>query len=235
MNDMLGCDGAGISVYIVEDDFDLREELTLGLGDFGFKVRGFSCSREFYRGLLEAPCDIAILDLGLPDEDGLSVAAHLSEISNAGIVVLTGRRGLDERVRGLLGGADAYLVKPVDIRELAATLISVRRRIGDVSGAGTAPVSWALAQDGWVLQMPSGQTVTLTPSERVLLQCLFEQSNTTVSREQLITALGHRSDYYLDHRLDMLVSRLRRKVNEAGFNLPLRAVRGVGLLLSLPE
>lgn len=235
MNDKLGCDGTGISVYIVEDDADLREELALGLGDFGFTVRGFSCSREFYRGLLEAPCDIAVLDLGLPDEDGLSVAAYLNDISNTGIVVLTGRRDMDERVRGLLGGADAYLVKPVDLRELAATLISVHRRIGEVTAPPPLSATWVLAQDGWVLQTPNEKTVSLTPGERVLLQCLFEHANRTVSREQLIIALGHRPDYYLDHRLDMLVSRLRRKVGATGVNLPLRAVRGVGLLLTLAQ
>lgn len=236
--------GAGIRVFVVEDDVDLREELVAGLGDFGFAAHGFADAIGLYRGLLQSQCDIVVLDIGLPHEDGFAVAASLRAIGAIGIVFITGRSAIEDRVRGLMGGGDAYLVKPVDLRELVATLVSVRRRMVAALAMPTEhqpvprPVGqcWSLLSGGWALLAPSGVSVTLTASERALLQCLFSQTDGVVSRETLVAALGHRVDYYLSHRLDMLVSRLRRKVSqEAGCTLPLRAVRGRGFILSLRE
>lgn len=234
--------GAGIRVCIVEDDADLREEIVAGLGDFGFAVRGFADAIGLYRGLLQSPCDVVIVDIGLPHEDGFAVAASLRAIGDVGIVFLTGRSTVEDRVRGLMEGGDVYLVKPVDLRELAATLVSVRRRMAVAASAPDEPrqpaggQGWTLLSGGWALLAPSGVSVTLTASERALVQCLFAQAENVVSREALVDALGHRIDYYLSHRLDMLVSRLRRKVgNETGCVLPLRAVRGRGFILSLSD
>ena len=233
--------GSGIEIFVVEDDDDLREEVSLGLEDFGFSVRAFPASREMYRGLLQHRCDVVVLDVGLPGEDGFSIARHLRALGVVGIVMLTARDGVDDRVRGLMDGADAYLSKPADLDELAATLVSVHRRVkaaawrGDVAqeaGASTE-AGWAMTEDGWSLLVPGGGLVALTPSERILLRSLFGKVNALVGREALIAALGHRADYYLDHRLDMLISRLRAKVKaETGRVLPLRAVRGQGFILS---
>jgi len=238
--------GAGIQVFVVEDDEDLREEIGLGLADFGFSVQTFPDPRELYRGMLKSRCDIVVVDIGLPGEDGFSVTEHLRAISDVGIVILSGRRGVEDRVRGLMGGADAWLSKPADLRELAVTLVSVRRRMALAPTAGEAepqPVrtpqpatpapEWVLTVDGWALVSPGGRSVSLTPSERLFIQCLFNQVNEVVRREVLVEAMGHRADYYLNHRLDMLVSRLRRKIqSETGEALPLRAVRGFGFILS---
>lgn len=238
--------GAGIQVFVVEDDEDLREEIGLGLADFGFAVQTFPDPRELYRGMLKSRCDIVVVDIGLPGEDGFSVTEHLRSISNVGIVILSGRRGVEDRVRGLMGGADAWLSKPADLRELAVTLVSVRRRMALVPAGGEAEpppprapqpaapaLEWVLTVDGWALVSPGGRSVSLTPSERLFIQCLFNQANEVVRREVLVEAMGHRADYYLNHRLDMLVSRLRRKIqSETGEALPLRAVRGFGFILS---
>lgn len=233
--------GDGIGVCVVEDDEDLREELVAGLADFGFDVRGFHDSTGLYRGLLAGPCDIVVLDVGLPREDGFAVAASLREIRDMGIVFFTGRGSTEDRVRGLMQGGDAYLVKPVDLRELVATLVSVRRRMAAVAVSAVgddappdAGAGWTLTPDGWSLLTPSSVHVPLTSLERSLLQYLFEHAGEVASRESLVQALGHRLDYYDNHRLDVLVSRLRRKVKrEAGSVLPLRAVRGHGFILSL--
>ncbi|WP_168734391.1 response regulator transcription factor [Pseudothauera nasutitermitis] len=232
--------GSGIEVCIVEDDEDLREEISLALRRMGFGVRALAGSRDLYLALLQAPCDVLVLDLNLPGEDGFTIIERLRGLLSAGILVLTARSGTDDLVRCLTSGADAYLVKPVDFRELAANIVSLSRRVREAhpSSAPAMPtvLTWQLAGDGWSLVGPQGRRVALTASERILLQLLFEQANTAVRRDVIISALGHQPDYYLDHRLDMLVSRLRRKVQEAvGTPLPLKAVRGVGFMLSPRE
>ncbi|MCK9259761.1 MAG: response regulator transcription factor [Azoarcus sp.] len=236
--------GLGLRVCVVDDDDDLRDEIVLGLEESGFGVRGFPGSRELYRGLLHAPCDVVILDIGLPGEDGFSITTSLKEICKVGIVLLTSRTSIESRVKGLMDGADAYLTKPIDLRELAATVLSVHRRIafqnrepGEVTGAGApapqpAATTWSLSVDGWRLMAPNDRSVSLTGSERLFLTCLFSHLNEVVRRDVLVEAMGHRADYYLSHRLDMMISRLRKKVlGETGLALPLRAVRGTGFSL----
>jgi DNA-binding response OmpR family regulator len=222
--------GSGIGVCIVEDDEDLREELSLALSARGFFVRAFAESRDLYAALLREPSQLLLLDLGLPGEDGHSVVRRLKDAMRIGIVICSARTEVDERVRSMMAGADAYLVKPVDVRELVATLISVHRRVSGDTAAG-APAEWFLDDNGWTLRTPGSGEVALTPAERTVLQALFATPGVAVSRESIIASLGHSTDYYLDHRLDMVLSRLRRKVRDAcGDALPLRAVRGVGFV-----
>jgi DNA-binding response OmpR family regulator len=226
-----------ISVCTVEDDDDLREEIIVALELRGFTVRGFSCSRDFYKGQLQAPCDIIILDIGLPGEDGIAVAEFLHETSHAGIIMLTGHNQVEERVRALLGGADTYLVKPVDFDELAANILSLARRVsktnpGRAENDAETGLGWRLSINTWSLLAPDGTQVALTLAEHKLMAALFSTPGLTVTREALVNALGHRSDYYYSHRLDMLISRLRRKVFDAtAETLPLRVVRGVGFVI----
>jgi two-component system, OmpR family, response regulator PhoP len=229
-----------ISVCTVEDDDDLREEIIAALASRGFAVRGFSCAGEFYKGLLQAPCDIIVLDINLPGENGIAVAEFLHGTSQAGIIMLTGCDHIEDRVRALLKGADVYLVKPVDFDELAANILSLVRRVSKTrhelahrakEGAATGP-GWRFSADARELQAPDGTPVALTLTEQKLMAALFATPGLTVTRETLVSALGHRSDYYDSHRLDMLISRFRRKVfNATAQNLPLQAVRGVGFIL----
>jgi len=222
-----------LEICYVEDDDDLREVVVKALRENGFAVRGYSGSRELYRDLLSRPCHIVILDIELPGEDGLTIAANLRASSDIGIVMLTACGDTDDRVQGLLGGADAYLVKPVEIRELVATLKSLARRLGVERSALPPTNGWMLVLDGWSLRTPGGVEISLTASERDVLHAVMDTPDLPVSRETLITRLGHDTDYYLPHRLDMLISRLRRKVLEnAGTPLPLRAVRGAGFAFS---
>jgi DNA-binding response OmpR family regulator len=231
--------GQGIEVCLVEDDEDLRNVTLQALEGMGFRLRGFPDARSLYLGLLQAPCQILVLDLGLPDEDGLSVVRQLRDLKPLGILVLTSRSGTEDQVSCLLEGADSYMVKPVDFRQLAANIVSLHRRLssgpaGDEPGARR--YAWSLRDEAWTLAAPNGRRVDLTASERILLQRLFDTINAPLSRSDLIQALGHDTEYYLDHRLDMLISRLRRKVRETiGLPLPLKAVRSVGFVLTLSE
>lgn len=241
-----GLIGKGIHVCVVEDDDDLREELVGTLGDMGFTVRGFGDAQGLYLGLLQSPCDVVILDLGLPGEDGFSIMQHIKGLRVMGIVILTASSSTDEMVRCLSDGADAFVTKPFEFRALAASLVSVHRRVSGAAApvaatpaqdspaqaAQVAPVDWHLADGGWTLRTPCGRRVGLTSSERIVLQSLFDRPNHTVKREILVTALGYDSEFYLDHRLGMLVTRLRRKVRDSvGLELPLKSVRGVGFML----
>ncbi|WP_459863030.1 response regulator transcription factor [Endothiovibrio diazotrophicus] len=228
-------DAAPLRIYYVEDDADQREGIAATLGEHGFDVHAFSGSHEFYLALIEQPCHIAILDVTLPGEDGFSIAANLRQRSDMGIVMLTACGATDDRVHGLTQGADAYLVKPVEPRELIATLEALARRLGAPPGAtgGERETEWRLTLDDWQLTAPGGIHITLSAQERSLLRALMAEPGLPLSRDTLIEALGHSSDYYLPHRLDMLVGRLRRKVLEAaGAPLPLKAVRGVGFAFS---
>ncbi|MDB5806435.1 MAG: transcriptional regulator [Betaproteobacteria bacterium] len=222
-------------IYLVEDEADLREELVLSLGGMGFDVEGFGDATEFYRALVARRCDIAVIDVGLPGEDGFSVARHLHTAGGIGVVMLTARRAIDDRLRGLHDGADAYLVKPVDVRELAATLRAVGRRLGNNSVPLKPASGWELVEGGWVLRDPERRELSLTTAERAFLNCLFENRGQAVKRDQLIGALGGNTFDFDPHRLDSLASRLRRKAAEVGINLPLRSVRNTGYVFSATD
>lgn len=229
-----------LSVGLLEDSDELREEMLFGLTQFGFDAWGASSAPELYRLLGERPCHIVVVDIGLPGEDGFSVAARLRAASSIGIVMLTARGHLEDRVRGLQGGADAYLVKPVDLRELSATLQGLARRLRLSSGVAPLPraespqFDWHLNAEEGALVAPGGTAqLRLTHSEQVFISCMLQQTGKVVSREVLAQALDPGSHFEYDlHRIDMLVSRLRRKAEASGMSLPLRAIRGRGYVFS---
>lgn len=231
-------------VVVVEDDAEYRDNILVpGLTDFGFSIVGVPSAEALYRHILGNTCDLVVLDVGLPNEDGFSAAAHLRSAlgMKVGIVMLTGRVGGDDRVRGLDGGADAYLAKPVEMEVLAATLHSLMRRMR----AGVAPSEalslnasneavWRLESDGWCVRTPTGKSVALTLAERRILSRLVASAGEPVQRDALIADLTDDVDSFDPHRLEMIVHRLRRKVEDrTGEVLPLRAVRGAGYAFSI--
>lgn len=222
-------------IAVLEDDEALRHDILLpGLVRHGFEAEGFARSGELYRRMLVEPFDAVLLDVGLPDEDGLSVARHLRTSSPIGIAVLSGRGDARERIRGLGEAVDIWLSKPVDVDVVAASLASLVRRMRMAVAPPAAALArgWYLDAGGWRLHAPSGRTVELSRSERCVLQRLFAAGGEPVSRDALIVELGESLDTFDAHRLEMLVHRMRRKVaGEAGTDLPLRAVRGVGYVL----
>ena len=225
-----------LQLAVLEDDVDLREGILLpGLRDYGFEVTGAASAAELYRHLLKQRFDIVVLDIGLPDEDGVTVARHLRELSGMGIVMLTGNHGRRDHLRALEVGADAYLNKPVDIDVLAATLRSLQRRLAPPPAAahGSARTGWQLDTGGWCLVAPGGVTLTLTVPERQLLVALFDANGQAVAREALIATLSDNVYDFDPHRLEMLVHRLRRKSLDAGAGtLPLLTARGAGYLFA---
>lgn len=227
-------------VALLDDDTELREQILIpGLTDFGFHVTGTGTAAELYRRMLTDAFDIVVLDIGLPDEDGLTVARNLRAISDIGIVMLTGNHGKRDRVDALTQSADVYMAKPVDIDILAATLHSLGRRLATTSTKGSHAVSplqhasneWHLDTNGWCLNAPNGTVLPLTAPERSLLMALMEADGQPVTREALIAALCSDVYDFDPHRLEMLVHRLRRKAAEADTGpLPLLTSRGKGYL-----
>lgn len=226
-----------LRIALLEDDTELRERiLAPGLLDYGFEVTGAGTAAELYRNMLTRTFDIVVLDIGLPDENGVTVARHLRDMSSMGIVMLTGNHGTRDRVHALNVGADAYLSKPVDLEVLAATLHSLGRRLGKGvdtahSGFHAASTAWHLGTDGWRLVSPNGISIVLTAPERSLLSVLVEAQGQPVARDTLIAALCSDVYDFDPHRLETLVHRLRRKTHDAGAGvLPLMTARGCGYL-----
>lgn len=233
-----------LRVHVIEDDDDLREEMVFALGELGFEAEGFAAAPAFYRRFALLPCDIAVVDIGLPGESGLSVVAHLRSLRHIGVVLVTARGQLEDRLRGLREGADAYMVKPVHMEELAETLSALGRRLRNERAmpaerptpAIAAPElqgnrGWRLLEGDWILSDPKGQRMKLTTSERAFVACLFRHRGRAVSRDDLIRALGGDVFDFDGHRIDAIASRVRRKAEKLGMQLPLHSVRGTGYVL----
>lgn len=234
-----------LRIAVLEDEDDLREKILLpALRDFGFQVTGAASAGELYRHLVAQTFDIILLDIGLPDEDGISVARHLRSISNVGLVMLTGNRGREDRIRALQESVDAFLSKPVDIDVLGATLHSLARRLrlnapaaarADTPSlpASAASAGWHLEAGGWRLVSPGEQVVALTVPEHDLLLALMSDVGKPIARETLIEALTRNIYDFDPHRLEMMVHRLRKKVEkQTGEALPLLTARGTGYLFA---
>lgn len=217
-------------VYLVDDDEDFREETVSGLSRMGLKVQGFGSAAALYRAYAAMPSDIVILDVNLGGEDGLSIAAHLRTSQPVGIIMATGRGSVEDRVAGFENGADAYLVKPIDVRELAATVAALHNRLNrhrELPAIPQAP-QWALVEGGWTLTDGLGHRLRLTISEQRLLGCLFKARGNTVERSALVEAMGADVYDFNYAHLDTIVSRLRRRARKSNMLLPLHAIRGLG-------
>jgi len=220
-------------VYLVEDDNDLCEEMLIGLTRLGLDMRGFRNAPDLYRAYAAKPADIVIIDIGLEGEDGLSIATHLRASGPVGIVLATARGSVDDRIDGLQRGADAYLVKPVDLRELAATVFALDQRLGRHQTPSPPPPSgWDLIEGGWVLCDAMGHRLRLTTPEQRFLGRLFLERGQTVERRALVEAMGGDIHEFNYGRLDTIASRLRRRAEKADMILPLHTIRSLGFVFT---
>lgn len=217
-------------MLVVEDAADLRLELVDYLRFYGMDADGVENIAEMNRSLGEKPCDVLVLDLGLPDGDGLAAAAQVrARIGlTLGIVIVTARGHVEDRIAGFSVGADAYLVKPVNPRELKAVIDQLLTRLRK---AGETPATPGWRLDATTLQLfsPGGAVTDLTGSEARLLAHLLSVPGTVISREELCRHLPPGGLADETRRLDTLVSRLRTKVEQAGgVALPIKTFRNLG-------
>lgn len=229
------------TVSIVEDEEILREELAFQLKHLGFAVESFASAEQFYRHLAVSNKTVALLDIGLNGEDGLSVCRHLrSHRVKIGIIFVTARSQRDERLAGLDAGADAYLVKPVDIDELVLTIKHLGERFNEPSDAAMPPSlrrdddmgDWVLEESGGFIIAPNRIAIPLSVNERALVKLLFERRGEACPHAELGHALGLLPDEYNKHRAEVILSRLRERVLRlSGLRLPVRAERNQGYRL----
>ncbi len=230
------------SILIIDDDRDIRTLLAAFLEANGLAVKTAADGAEMNRRLEAQAFDLAILDLMLPGQDGLELCRAIRRVSAMPIIMLTARSDEADRIAGLEIGADDYVTKPFNPRELLARIRAVLRRGGAASGAGGEKVSRVYRFDGWALSLdrrelldPAGVMVDLSTGEYDLLLAFLEAPNRVLSREQLLDAARSQPDAVFDRAIDVQVSRLRRKI-EPGEAAPamIRTVRGAGYMF-LPK
>lgn len=220
-------------ILLIEDERKVREALAQGLHSEGFEVDAASTGSDGLSRSRAVEPDVLILDLGLPDCDGLDVLRELrGSGSRVPVLVLTARDALEERVSGLDSGADDYLVKPFAFSELLARVRALLRR-------GRAEVVTHLAHADLELDLVrrrafrAGQELALTTKEFELLELLLRHAGGTVSRTAIAEVVWRQVSRAtpLDNVIDVHVARLRRKVDEPFAERLIRTVRGVGFQL----
>lgn len=227
-------------LLIVDDDREIRSLLQDYLGRNGYRVSAVADGRALRATLAQGGIDLVVLDLMLPGEDGLSLCRDLRAGSSLPVIMLTARGEETDRIVGLEMGADDYLPKPFNPRELLARIKSVLRRArslpGEAGGAHAARYRFA----GWVLdtasrqlRSPVGMVVALSGGEYRLLEVMLRHPNRVLSRDQLLDYTRGREAGPFDRSIDVQIGRLRRRLNDSGQEPQLiRTVRGEGYVLA---
>ncbi|WP_018608905.1 response regulator [Uliginosibacterium gangwonense] len=225
-------------ILVVDDDPELTELLHGYLGSQGYTVDTAADGVQMRQRLAENPPDLVILDLMLPGEDGLTLCRNLSATSRLPILMLTARGDDMDRIIGLEMGADDYLPKPFNPRELLARIKSILRRAQDNNHQEASAKSLRFA--GWTLDLAArnligadGVVIALSAGEFRLLHLLADTPNTVFSRDQLMDALAGRDANPLDRTIDVMISRLRRRLNDDARDPQLiKTMRSEGYMLS---
>src|SRR5436309_1118525 len=220
---------APVRLLVVEDDDEIAEPMIRGLERAGFEVKRVSTGAE---ALAAEAADVVLLDLGLPDIDGIDVCRQLRERSNVPILVVTARDEEADRVIGLELGADDYIVKPFGLRELIARIRAVWRRVSPGSDAVSSQSLGQLVIDRRTRKVFVGDDeVALTPKEFDLLALLAEDPGAVVRRQDILEDVWDAHWYGPTKTLDVHVASLRKKLGDPGW---IETVRGVGLRLGQP-
>jgi DNA-binding response OmpR family regulator len=226
-------------LLVVDDDEDIVRLLSRYFSGHGFRVSAAGDGTRMRQAIAAGPVDIVMLDLGLPGEDGFALTRHLREHWRGPVIIVTGRGESVDRVVGLELGADDYVTKPFDLRELLARVRSVLRRAGP-SAAPPASRAGRFGFEGYVLDAqahalsgPQGQAIELTSGEFALLRVFVEQPNQVLSRDHLMTRIHGREAGPFDRSIDVQVGRLRRKIEpDAARPRLIKSVRGEGYLFA---
>lgn len=212
-------------VLVIEDAEAIRVAVETGLRTAGFTVTGQADGTEFERVLDSFRPDLVVLDVMLPGRDGFALLAAVRRHSAAGVLMLTARDAVDDRLRGLDGGADDYVVKPFVLAELVARVSAILRRLGRVPS--TVEVGDLLLDTAAGVVARGERRLELTATERRLLEYLAAQRGRVVSKEQILIAVWGYEDYD-PNLVEVHVSALRRKLGGPPL---LHTVRGLGYVL----
>jgi two-component system, OmpR family, response regulator len=226
-------------ILVVDDDEAVRDLVERCLVDSGFEVIKVDRGKGVPEIVKEQNIDLVVLDLILPDIDGLSLTRKLKEHCDVGVVILSGRGETTEKVIGLEIGADDYLAKPFEPRELLARLRSVLRRIEPKARKTVAEFSglefegWKLNTSAQKLESPEGEPVEISSGEFMLLQVLVEHPNRVLSREQLLEFTHRNYTPAFDRSVDVQIMRLQKKIEEnPQAPLLIKTVRNAGYIFT---
>ncbi|MCC4115608.1 response regulator transcription factor [Aromatoleum toluclasticum] len=239
---MTGQETSSPLILVLEDEPDIARIICSALSGYGFRSEHLRTGRELLARAHQTSPDLVIVDLGLPDMDGMQVVRELQDGSPCAVLILTGRNDLTDRVLGLELGADDYIVKPFEPRELVARVRSILRRYTraaapDAPGDAAPPErtvarfgNWQFDTGRHSLVHTDGSETSLSSAEAALLLTLVRRPNKILSREQL---LGERDVDPFDRSIDVRISRLRRKLGDDPHSPKLiKTVYGAGYLFA---
>jgi len=227
------------TILLVEDDPALRTLTARALQENGYAVRPAGGAPEMWQALERGPVDLVLLDIMLPGTSGIDLCRQLRQSHDMPIIFVSAKGSETDRVVGLELGADDYIAKPFGTRELVARVRAVLRR-GTLDRQSERDRG-ELLFDGWTvniprreLKSPSDAIVELTGAEFDLLVALLDHAQRVIARERLIELSRTRLGDSSDRSVDVLISRLRRKLSSAGKDAPIVTVRGVGYMVNVP-
>lgn len=229
-------------IYLVEDDADIAQLVSLELERYGHRVRYFRTGAQLNAALRQQIPKVCIVDLGLPDMDGLELVRQLTTRQDVGVMILSGRDSLPDRVLGLELGADDYISKPFDPRELVARINSILRRLeknSRIHQSGYTPgergksiarfEQWSFDSATLTLSRHNGEEAVLSAGEAELLMQLLQSPKQILSRDQLMK----QQDDAFDRSIDVRMSRIRKKLEENPKSPRLiKTVYGMGYMLA---
>ena len=220
-------------IYAVEDDKNILEIEMFALKNSGYQVEGFECARDFYKKLEEKQPDLALLDIMLPDGNGLQLLERLRRADKReNVIIISARDSLEDKVLGLKEGADDYLPKPFHLAELSARIQSVIRRSRGGGKGGIALGNVTLDPESCRVEI-DGKEVALLKKEFDILSYFMQRPRHVVDKAVLAEAVWgdhvDQSDNF--HFVYSQVKNLRRKLEEAGASIEIKAVYGFGYKL----
>lgn len=228
-----------IRVLVVDSDPEIREMLARFLSGHGLSVVQTRSGEEFLHVLERDLCDIVVLDIMLPGEDGISLCRKVRAASTIPIILLSAASEETDRIVGLEVGADDYLAKPFNPRELLARIRAILRRMALAADPASHPSCYRF--EGWTMDMrrrtlsdPVGTWIELTSHEFDLLAVFVQRPQTVLSRDQLLDLAHGRFSSQVDRSIDVQISRLRRKI-EANAQSPriIRTMRNEGYIFAV--
>jgi DNA-binding response OmpR family regulator len=224
------------TILLIEDDSSIRSAITRALTDLGHVVTTSNAGMPGLEAAVEISPDVVLLDLGLPDIEGLQVLAMLRAVSDVPVIIITARDDDADMVKALDGGADDYVVKPFGVEQVEARLRAVLRRSGPAVVEGPLVVG-GLAIDALTRQVSlDGQPIDLSRKEFDLLLALAQRPGEVVTKRELLADVWRQTYGGGDRTVDVHLSWLRRKLGEtAAEPRYLHSVRGVGVRLAAPD
>ncbi|MEH6518942.1 MAG: response regulator transcription factor [Halioglobus sp.] len=229
----------GMHILVVDDDPEIRDAVGEYLELRRFKVSLAGNGDQMQQVLQETPIELILLDIGLPGTDGIELIRKIKPSFSGGIILLTGHGAPEDRVLGLESGADDYVVKPFNFRELLARIHSVLRRLQTSDESAPQETAhfvrfgnWTFDTEKRTLEGADGSCPELSPGELDILALLADRADTAVSRHEILEKTSHRDWNPLDRSIDVRITRLRKKLEQDATKPTLiRTARNVGYIL----